>query len=75
VENTAAGEIFGFVLGVHAARQRQLLAAAIGAGDVADGVVLNHGGDVEIFGTVDGVKDFSKRKTFVDARAVIRKSN
>ena len=40
-----------------------------------NGVVLNHGGDVEIFGTVDEVRDVSERKTFVDARAVIRGSN
>ena len=39
------------------------------------GMVFNHGGDVEIFGMVDGVTDSSDRKTFIDARAVIRSSN
>ncbi len=67
---------------------RRLLLRGVIAGDLiveqeahatihgtVNGVVLNHGGDVEIFGTVDWVRDFGERKTFVDARAVIRKSN
>ncbi|MCH9052169.1 MAG: hypothetical protein IIA72_13995 [Proteobacteria bacterium] len=39
------------------------------------GAVLNHDGDVEIFGMVGSIQDFGVRKASVDAHAVIKGSN
>ena len=39
------------------------------------GAVLNHDGDVEIYGMVGGIRDSGVRKAFVDAHAMIKESN
>ena len=42
---------------------------------IVSGAVLNHDGDVEIYGMVGGIRDSGVRKAFVDAHAMIKESN